>query len=355
MALVLLQDVFLELLDQRGALGFRRDAGQKRHHIVGLLVDAVVPGRLVEKRRMHRWPRRCKESLAALGLVFFAKDGRHIFENLQLLDAVAVVEKLGGGAARPVLGIHAALWRNPVTDKIPGSPVGAHDAVFRAGLEIVHEPADRVVVFLQHALVAVVEIMPPSDRGEEARPPGAATAHGKRRHMRHVAIGTLPDPPIHEPFPVESVGPEARHEALRRDLPVAVAQTLAVRAIDIVAPEIQAALSPLVHARDAVKELVRALEGADWLQVALNEHGHGILFFWRHGQALHQNIAEARVVEFVFENLARLAGGDELTDLVEVLVAAVRQGLRFPTEPDFHSVVLLVGKCHSHHRAFRLG
>ena len=197
--------------------------------------------------------------------------------------------------------------------------------------------------------------MPPGDRREDTGPTRTAATLTKRRDMWHGTVGALPDAPIHEPFPIETIGPEARHEALCRDLSITVTQTLAVRAVDKVAAEVEAALGPLVHARDAVEEFVRALEGADWLEVALHEHRHGILFFRGHGQTLHQHIAEASVVEFVFENLARLAGGDELADLVEVLVAAIRQGPRFPTEPDFHSVVLLVGKGHPDHRALGLG
>ena len=128
-----------------------------------------------------------------------------------------------------------------------------------------------------------------------------------------------------------------------------------MRAIDKIPAEIEAALGPLVHARDAIEEVVRALEGTGGFQVALDKHGHGVLFFWSHGQALHQHIAEPRIVEFVFENLARLAGGNELTDLVEVLVAAVRLRVGLTAETDFHSVVLLVGKSHPNHRALGLG
>ena len=118
-ALVFFEDVFLELLQQRGALGLGRHVGQERHDIVGLLVDAIVPGGFVEKRHMHGCPGCRKASIAALDLIFFPKDGGDVFKNLELLDAVAIIEQLGRGAARPVFGIQTALGRNPIADETP--------------------------------------------------------------------------------------------------------------------------------------------------------------------------------------------------------------------------------------------
>ena len=148
--------------------------------------------------------------------------------------------------------------------------------------------------------------------------------------MRKVAVGTLAEPPVAEPLTVIAVGPKAGHESFGRHLPIAVPQPFAVRTVDVVAAEVKTALRPLIDVVDAVEQFVGARERADLFQVALHQQGDRVLLRWGGREAVNNYVAEAGVLELVLEHFTSFAGGNKLTDLTEMLIAAATLALAGP-------------------------
>ena len=178
--------------------------------------------------------------------------------------------------------------------------------------------------------------MAPGDRGEQSSPCRATAAFAEWRHVRQVAVGVLPEPPVTQPFAIVSIGAEAGHEPFGRHLAIPVAHALAVRTIHVVAAEIQTPLGPLVDAVYAVEQIVRALKGSDLFQITLDQQCRRVFLRGSRRQTVDHHVAETGVIELVLEHLTGFAGRDELADLVEMLIALPlaahrqRSSLRLP-------------------------
>ena len=162
--------------------------------------------------------------------------------------------------------------------------------------------------------------MAPGDRGEQSSPPGPATAAAEGCHVRQVAVGLLSEPPVPQPFTIKSICAKAGHEPFGSHLAIPIPHALAVRTVHIVATQIQTPLGPLIDTVNAIEELVRALKGADLLQIALNQQCRCVFLGRCRGQTFNDHILKTSVIELVLKHLTSFTARNKLADLFEILI-----------------------------------
>ena len=239
----------------------RGDAEQQRHGEIGLLAVGVGCAVGVEEARMEPRGEFIGPLLKNLGLRVVAQDAADLAGKLQAIDEVAVVEEEGGTGIDAVLALLSSR-RHPVAQEVPLGRAGAADAHVGLQQAVAHLRVDKGEPFFHHRpaqferpAVAIGEVDLPGHGDAEAAPDRAAAGVlGVGRGVGHVALRVLSVAPIGRPLGIERPGAEVEHSHFhRRPRVAAVAQPLAVRAVDGITAEAEALVGPAHHVVDLVE------------------------------------------------------------------------------------------------------
>ena len=267
--------------------------------------------------------------------VRFPQHRRRLRSNRQGMDVEAIVEKERGVVVHPGARALAAVRGDPVAEKGPfhiaiaHADIGGEDAVLLLGFNEGQPAPHGGVGLLENALVTILEIDLPGHGHTDATPGGTAAGDvGAGCRVGQIPVSNLAIPPIVEPLAVQRGRLEIGHAHFHgRARVAAIAEAFAIRTVDHIAAQGQAAIGPVCGGVDSVHQVVGTCKLRGRGVIGRYPVSRYILGAGRTFEAFDMDPAKGVVIETGLKGLGRRAVENIFIVLVVGLERTVAQDL----------------------------